>query len=150
MQSIPVIGPTARPGCRYMGAVWTLVVTGMDGIVFWGPTLIHTFIDSDSGVGALLQPVKCNCTNVVVYQCPILPWRVFSVSLRYTAVLAAPRPWPPTVCMQAKDLKFVLLQKSPMHPACAAGGYSGSTSALNYTDMEAQHCRVSMYLDSKP
>ncbi len=24
----------------------------MDGIVFWGPILIHTFTDSDSGTGA--------------------------------------------------------------------------------------------------
>ncbi|CAL5229393.1 g12711 [Coccomyxa viridis] len=35
----------------YVGAVWTLVVTGMDGIVFWGPILIHSFTDSDSGTG---------------------------------------------------------------------------------------------------
>ena len=39
--------------CRYVGGVWTLVVTGMDGIVFWGPILIHFFIDKDSETGEL-------------------------------------------------------------------------------------------------
>ncbi len=34
-----------------MGGVWTLVVTGMDGIVFWGPIWIHTFRDVDAGAG---------------------------------------------------------------------------------------------------
>ena len=38
-----------------MGAVWTLLVTGMDGIVFWAPILIHTFRDGDSGTGAPLR-----------------------------------------------------------------------------------------------
>ena len=27
------------------------MVTGMDGIVFWGPLLIHTIMDGDSGSG---------------------------------------------------------------------------------------------------
>ena len=43
--------------CRYVGAVWTLVVPGMDGVVFWGPVLIHTFTDSDSGAGANIRPL---------------------------------------------------------------------------------------------
>lgn len=46
--------PCWWPLCRYLGAVWTLVVTGMDGIVFWGPILIHTFTDGDSGTGVFL------------------------------------------------------------------------------------------------
>ncbi|CAL8464997.1 g4532 [Coccomyxa elongata] len=32
----------------YLGLVWTLVATGLDGIVFWGPILIHNILDMDS------------------------------------------------------------------------------------------------------
>ena len=32
------------------------MVTGMDGIVFWGPLLIHTIMDGDSGSGDALMP----------------------------------------------------------------------------------------------
>lgn len=36
---------------RYLGIVWTLVATGLDGIVFWGPIIIHTILDTDSASG---------------------------------------------------------------------------------------------------
>ena len=32
------------------------MVTGMDGIVFWGPLLIHTIMDGDSGSGDAFMP----------------------------------------------------------------------------------------------
>lgn len=46
--------------------VWTLVVTGMDGIVFWAPILIHTISDPDgvSGAGELLWHM---CLGVLVH-----------------------------------------------------------------------------------
>ena len=36
------------------------MVTGMDGIVFWGPLLIHTIMDGDSGSGDALMPSSCD------------------------------------------------------------------------------------------
>ena len=47
-------GLTALCACfdgRYLGAVFALVVTAGDGIVFWAPIFIHNMIDKDSSSG---------------------------------------------------------------------------------------------------
>jgi hypothetical protein len=37
---------------RYLAIIWTMVVTAQDGIVFWGPIIIHKIMGADCSSGA--------------------------------------------------------------------------------------------------
>ena len=147
LQSISVDVPTIGPLCRYMGAVWTLVVTGMDGIVFWGPTLIHSFIDSDSGVGAFLHSSGSSVNSVwcslqmshPAIACVFI-WPEVGSSLGSTQTVALP------ACMQISISNVCWGRRALCILPVQLEGCSRYTRVCSWRDMEMQHCRISQAL----